>query len=313
MADWLDYQELAAAIYRDLSPNAIVTHDDSVIGLSSGAKRQIDVSIRADVGGHAILIIVQAKHLGRPADINVVGEFKAVIDDVRAAKGVLICSGGFTATALEYAKGLNIDLCTVHDAASRKWALDLGIPLLWIEPTIEFSLDLALKPTQTNAEPIQAEPIQVDTDAGKWLLSPDHGVTVQSVSQLLCERWNAPDTPRVPGQKHRLEIPCAGLELRLGDSFWCPLEYFAYVYTILNHGWKGKFTFAQCRGVRNVATGTLRAKIRLTDKDIPIQRDPTWEPVEDLAAFEAANADLMRIERSVPLPESLVVDQMQFE
>src|ERR1700730_17917213 len=114
MPDWLDYQELAAAIYRDLSPNAVVTHDDSIVGLNSGAKRQIDVSIRADLGGHGILIIVQAKDLSRPADVTVVDEFKSVIDDVRASKGVLICRGGFTAKAREYANRLNIDLCTVH-------------------------------------------------------------------------------------------------------------------------------------------------------------------------------------------------------
>lgn len=308
MPDWLDYQQLAAAIYRDLSPDAVVTHNDSILGLHSGAKRQIDVSVRADIGGHTILIIVQAKDLGRPADVNVVGEFKAVINDVRASKGVLICSAGFTATALKLADSLNIDLCTAHDATSRKWALDLRMPLLWIEPMIEFSIDLELMPKETNTESLQ-----MDTDAGKWLLSRDGGGTVQSVAQVLCDRWNAPDTPRTPGEQHRLEVPCDGFELLFGETYWCPLVSLAYVYTIHKSGWQGTFTFAQCRGIRNVATGTLRAKVRLTDKDIPIQRDPSWEPVDDLAAFEAANADLIRIEKSAPSPENLVIDHMRFE
>ena len=60
----------------------------------SGIKRQIDVSSRTDVAGHPILIVVQAKDLSRPADVNVVGEFAAVIDDVHASKCVLSCSGG---------------------------------------------------------------------------------------------------------------------------------------------------------------------------------------------------------------------------
>lgn len=308
MPDWLDYQQLAAAIYRDLSPGAVVTHDDHILGLSSGVKRQIDVSIRADICGHSILIVVQAKDLGRPADVNVVGEFKSVVDDVRASKGVLICSGGFSTTAIEYAKGLNIDLCTAHEAASRKWALDLRIPLLWIEPTIEFVLDFAVRPKQTNPEPIELDP-----DAGTWLLSRDGGATVQSISQVLCAHWDTPEMSHTPGVQHRLDLPCSGMELRFGSAYWCPLESFAFVYTIRNLGWKGTFTFAQCLGILNVSTGVLRAKVRLTDKDIPVQRDPTWEAVEDVAAFEAENANLMRIERSVPSPHSLALERMHFE
>jgi hypothetical protein len=87
----------------------------------------------------------------------------------------------------------------------------------------------------------------------------------------------------------------------------------AYVYIIRKFGWRGTFTFAQCRGILNVATGILRAKIHLTDKDIPIQRNPSWEPVGDLVAFEAAKADLMRIEKSAPCPDNLVIDRMQLE
>ena len=308
MPDWFDYQQLAAAIYRDLSPGAVVTHDDHILGFTSGIKRQIDVSIRADLCGHAMLIVVQAKDLGRPADLNVVGEFKVVVDDVHASKGVLICSGGFTATAIEYARGLNIDLCTVHEAASRKWSLDLRIPLLWVEPTIDFELDFAVRPKQTNTEPIVLDP-----DAGTWLLSRDGGATTESVSQILSAHWDTPEMSRMPGVQHRLDLPCDGLELRFGSTYWCPLESFAFVYTIRNLGWKGTFTFAQCRGILNVSTGILRAKAHLTDKDIPVQRDATWEPVEDLAAFEAANPSLLRIERSVPSPHNLNVDRMQFK
>jgi hypothetical protein len=308
MPDWLDYQQLAALIYRGLSPDAVVTHNDSILGLNSGAKRQIDVSIRAAIGGHSILVIVQVKDLGRPADLNVVGEFKAVIDDVGASKGVLICSAGFTANALKLADSLNIDLCTAHDATSRKWALDLRMPLLWIEPMVEFSIELELMPKETNTNSFQ-----MNNDVGKWLLSRDGDANVRSLAQVLCDRWNEPDTPNTPGKQHRLEVPCAGFEVLFGETYWCPLVSLAYVYTVHKSGWRGTFTFAQCRGIRNVATGTLHARARLTDKDIPIQRDPSWEPVDDLAAFEAANPNLIRIEKSAPSPENLVIERMQFD
>ncbi|HEV3438995.1 MAG TPA: restriction endonuclease, partial [Gemmata sp.] len=129
MSDWLDYQKLVASIYRDMEGNAIVTHDDKIRGRHTGIERQIDVSIRTNIAGHSLLIIVQAKHRNRPADVNIVGEFKSVIEDVGAAKGVLICSKGFTSPALEYGRTVGIDLCTAHDAQSRKWAIELKIPL----------------------------------------------------------------------------------------------------------------------------------------------------------------------------------------
>jgi Restriction endonuclease len=306
MPEWLDYQELVAAIYRDFSPGAVVTHDDRILGAETGAMRQIDVSIRADLGGHRILMIIQAKDLGRPADVNVVGEFESVIKDVRASKGVLICSGGFTPKAMTYAKTLDIDLCTVHDATSRKWALDLRIPLIWVEPTVDFVLEFTLAPNTTNTEDIA-----LNEDAGTWLLSWDGGKSVQSVSQLLCARWNELGAPRTTGEQHRLEISCDGLELRLGESFWCPLASFAFVYTIRLDAWAGTFTFAQYRGIKNVSTGMFHAKIRLTDKEIPISRDPEWVPIKDLAAFELANPDRIRVEKSVPTVETLIVNDMQ--
>jgi hypothetical protein len=308
MPDWLDYQKLAAAIYRDLSAGAVIAHDDHILGQTSGIPRQIDVSIRADLCGHSILIVVQAKDLNRPADVNVVGEFAAVVDDVRASKGVLICSGGFTAPAIDYAKNLNIDLCTAHEAASRKWSLDLRIPLLWVEPVIDFEIEVAARPRETNTDPVT-----VDRDAGTWLLSRDGGATTETVSQLLCAYWDTPKMERTPGVSHRLEVPCHGLELRFGGKYWLPLEAFAFIYTIRNLGWKGTFTFAQCRGILNVSTGILRARVQLTDKDIPIQRDPTWEPVDDTEAFAGAHPTLLRVEHSVPSPQSLRFDRMQFE
>lgn len=307
MADWFDYQKLAASIYQELERNAVVTHDDKILGHSTGVTRQIDVSIRADVAGHTILVIVQAKHRRRPADVNVVGEFKAVVDDVRASKGVLICSAGFTKPALDYGQKVGIDLCTAHDATSRTWSLDLRIPVLWIEPVVDVSLEMALIPKRTNTKPIE-----VDADAKTWKVSADGGATTMTLADLLSAHWDAPGTPRDPGQLHRLAIPCDKLEMLFGESYWCPLAALSFAYTIHHHGWHGTFTFAQCRGILNRGTGEMRAVVRLTDKDIPLQRNPSWQVVDDLAAFEATTPDRIRIEKSVPSLENLVFETPNF-
>src|SRR6266487_3446785 len=103
---WQDYEKMVARIYQELEPLATVTHDDKIIGKESKIERQIDVSIRAKVAGHEILIIVQAKDYKKRPDINVVGEFALVIKDVGASKGILVSNVGFTEGARNLARSL---------------------------------------------------------------------------------------------------------------------------------------------------------------------------------------------------------------
>jgi hypothetical protein len=303
-SDWLDYQKLAADIYADLEAAAVVTHDDKIRGVESGIERQIDVSIRTTVAGHQILIIVQAKDHVRPVDVNVVGEFQSVIHDVRAAKGVLICSGGFTETAVEYARTLNIDVCTAHDAQHRKWAIDLRIPLLWVETTGDVTLDMALVPDRTNPEAITLEP-----DPLKWLTSVDEGRNTAAIGQLLANEWNADPLNRTPEQPHKIELARPGMRVRLGDAFWCPVQSLVFSYTAERRGWLGAFSFSQCRGILNRGTGTLRAKATLTNKDLPLRRDESWSELGGHDAAWAASGAVLTIE-VLAGPDSFTLDKM---
>ncbi len=124
------YELLAAAIYKQVSGSAIVKHDDKIIGRNSETERQIDVSIRATVGPHDILTIVECKHHGRKIDVNTVGAFLSVVEDVQASKGVLVSNSGFTKSARRLADSHCIDLCSLHDAQSMDWRIALKIPVV---------------------------------------------------------------------------------------------------------------------------------------------------------------------------------------
>jgi hypothetical protein len=294
-SDWLDYQKLTADIYGELETAAIVKHDDRIRGLDSGIDRQIDVSIRTAVAGHEILIIVQAKDLARPADVNVVGEFQAVIRDVRAAKGVLVCSSGFTESAIEYGRTLSIDLCSAHDAQSRKWSVDLRIPLLWVESYGDVIVDLELLPDGTNDEAITLDP-----DPGKWLTSIDGGRTTVTIGERLAAAWNASADNRTLGEIHQLDLTATGLRVRLGDFFWCPVRALTCSYTVRRKGWLGTFSLSQCRGIFNRGTGTMFGKVVLTDRDLPLQRDATWHELDgDPDAVWNSSSAMVLVERAV--------------
>ena len=173
---------------------------------------------------------------------------------------------------------------------------------------MEVALELAVIPNRVNTEPIE-----LSADARSWKVSADGGQTFNTLADLITTKWNDPGTSRAPEEEHRLDIPCDGLTMLFGNSYLFPLTNLAFTYTIRHHGWHGSFTFNQCRGILNRGTGVMRAVARLTDRDIPLQRDPTWQVVSDLEAFEASNPDRIRIEKSVPSPENLVFDRMAFD
>src|SRR5262245_36053429 len=100
---WRKFEKLAEQIYKELEPNAKVTHNDKIMGQDSKRLRQIDVSIRHNIAGHDLLTVIQAKNYTRRADVNVVGAFATVIKDLRANKGILICKSGFTPAAISLA------------------------------------------------------------------------------------------------------------------------------------------------------------------------------------------------------------------
>ena len=97
---WARYEALAEKILTDMMPFAEVRRDDKIRGRESEAERQIDVSARWEYGGQDYLTVVQVRDRRRPADVNTVGEFRSVLMDVGASKGVLVCSGGFSKQAI---------------------------------------------------------------------------------------------------------------------------------------------------------------------------------------------------------------------
>jgi hypothetical protein len=119
MADWKGFERLAERIARDVAPHATVSRNDHIDGHLSEKKRQVDVSIRWSDTGHDYLTIVQAKDWRSPADINTVGEFAAVVEDVRATRGVLVCRSGRGARSVHRPAGNN--LIQVDSTFERLW------------------------------------------------------------------------------------------------------------------------------------------------------------------------------------------------
>src|SRR5438046_3074877 len=106
---WRRFEKLVARMQATLAPDSRVIHDDKILGRQNGQTRQIDVSLRTTVAATEILIVVQCKDYANSVDVNDVGTFASVVEDVQAAKGVMVAVNGYTQAAKDLAKAKSID------------------------------------------------------------------------------------------------------------------------------------------------------------------------------------------------------------
>lgn len=116
--DWQMYERVAACIEVGAAGmDTSVTPNASLIGTISGVARQIDILIDARFEeGVERRIIFDAKLRKRRVDVKDVESFEGMMRDVRASRGVLICSAGWTEAAeARAAKLIEIRLMTVDE------------------------------------------------------------------------------------------------------------------------------------------------------------------------------------------------------
>src|SRR5260370_3451483 len=128
---WKRFEKLIHQIHPQFAPkDAVVTLDDKIVGYESKVERQLDVTIRAIVAQYKVLIVVECKDEARPLDVGTMGEFASLLRDVKANKGVMVTTSGYTPAALEMARAQGIDTRTYIDTESVDWKSEVTIPVL---------------------------------------------------------------------------------------------------------------------------------------------------------------------------------------
>jgi len=127
--EWKRFECLTQKIQKQLTPNAKVRHNEFVIG-KSGAKNQLDVTVRALIGQYEYFCVIECKDWGSKVGINTIRAFNSKVDDVNAKQGVIVSAKGFTSEAKKYADIHNIILYKLVDAESEKWNEAALIPII---------------------------------------------------------------------------------------------------------------------------------------------------------------------------------------
>jgi hypothetical protein len=117
--DWHVYERIAACFEIDNADMDVsVTPNASLIGSISGVKRQIDILVDARwEQGVSRRIIFDAKLRKRKLDVKDVESFEGMMRDVRASRGVLVCSAGATKGAIQRAcRNIDIRVLTTDES-----------------------------------------------------------------------------------------------------------------------------------------------------------------------------------------------------
>lgn len=127
---WKKFEQLVHKLQVSLSPDSKITLDDRIIGSITGVERQIDISVKKTVGQFEILIVIDCKDYKHPVDVKSVEEFIGLVGDVKANKGALVSSNGFTEAAKTRAKNSGINLYRLIDAEDHDWKSYVAIPMV---------------------------------------------------------------------------------------------------------------------------------------------------------------------------------------
>jgi restriction endonuclease len=275
MADaaWAEFEKLAYEIQRDLAGSAQVRLRDTIQGLDSGIPRQIDIAIRQQVGPHAVLIIVDCKDHRAPLDVNVVGEFATVVRDVRANKGALIASRGFTEAAVTLARTLGIDTFNLVDTGHARWRAYVSFPALLRRLYI----------TSATFQFIGVAPGDTVFPAGDptlWEIYTEDQTGLVLVRDILARKWNAHQLPEVVGRHGVLLADNARLGKADGENRVRVLAEIDIAEAYYFGPWS-----IQTRGLQNVQTGGLVTSEIRTDALSPYEieqgRAEGWRQIDN--------------------------------
>jgi hypothetical protein len=206
-----EYETFIFEAFQRFFPNFTIVKNDKIMGSESGLMREIDVSLRCEVAGTELLYITQAKDHARPADINIVGTFSAVIKDVGASKGFLICAAGFAKTTKDYARTLGIELLTVEDINSNRWTAAIEIPVALVVYDIRFAFHYSLIGTRELDEVVRERGLApTDLDL---VTSFDRGQTFGQFNEQIGSFINNLDIDLKIG--HEIAIPADSVRVKM--------------------------------------------------------------------------------------------------
>lgn len=115
-SDWREFEKLVARIEESLSPKgAVVKSPDKIRDLVSGRLREVDASIRLQVGSTPILITIECRKRKGVQDDTWIEQLATKRSKIGAARTIAVSSKGFSSSASQTAQHYGIELRSLTD------------------------------------------------------------------------------------------------------------------------------------------------------------------------------------------------------
>lgn len=276
---WKRFEKLAAEIQKELAPTAQVEHDVKLKGEDSGTARQIDIVVRQTIGQYPVLIVLQCKDEKAPLDVNAIGEFSSAVRDVRANKGALVSSSGFTEAAVTLAKHNGIDVFRLVDVENKDWKIYASLPAAMVsEKLLAYSLKLANNPDILSV-PFRI-PLSLIENLAVMPLYRSDGSLVGEVQNLITKAWADKKIPREGGEHVDVTFLDEPTFIKDGDDL-VPLVATANII-VEKKIYFGNIPIQSMRGFHNVSTGGVHTRKFLTEMISIDKVEKEWQVVESL-------------------------------
>lgn len=253
---WKRFEELAAEIQKELSPQAEVALNEHLVGKRSGQSRQIDIVVKQKVGQFDILIVMDCKDYKHPLDVREVESFIGMVEDIGANKGALISVKGFTKAAKTRAKDSGINLYSLLDAKNEEWGTFVTVPVL--------VRDLQLKAYGFTFEAVPFKEFCLKPQSlNEMPLFREDGTFINCLRNLVIDRWEDNKIPPTPGTHDKIPITSEDVWTKVGEKLY---NLKLYVNAIVVEELRfGNLPVVDIRGFKDDVQGTILTKGFTTD------------------------------------------------
>ena len=283
------YEDIVADIHLQFSNPSKITKNEFIMG-RSGQRRQIDISLRAEISGYPILMIIECKKYNRPIDIGEIDELIGKVDDVSAAKGILASDSGFTSGAFKRAKeNRHIQLISVIDTTNTQLKSKILFPVYVTYHELgEFIFSISVE----DFNPLAKNKIQSNEELTSSRVSQLTEIVKSETASFLKRfgSWNNENSKNLTQGPHEYsEIIQDNEERKL--IFKCNFEKSIRSYVNEN-------IFLEIIGVYDHLEQSLIHHKELVQKEITIDEDDvvkTWRKLPDNFDFSATKNHYERV------------------
>lgn len=246
--EWREFEQLVAHAEQTLAPKgAVVKSPDSIKDLQTGIMREVDASIRFNVGSAPILITIECRDRSDAEDVTWIEQLATKRDSLGASKTIAVSKAGFSGAATKLAVLKGIDVRTFEDRIGdeivQQFLAGFRVSVIAVEQSaasISFELD----------DGIQLQPSEFGDDLLRMLHESPHGPVVQEVATCA---WLTVDTLLKEMERHCKDD---GTFSRVGIEAACP---------------KGTYVVSTKAGPRFVSKIRLEANLKRSIVPIPAQ------------------------------------------